>query len=205
MEFQCLEHGKVDEFELSGYGIAHEPQVKAHEKDFEGITFVVESPENGKVTPDNIKAPSAESYLEKFAGWRSDVAEVVQNFYETGRGVEDLECPYDHTSMSITHIVDQIFIPNIKGKVVGSFTVYDRELQISDIQETGDVHIENFFKKIVNQAEVRGISQIKIESYNVDQFEDPLDKLDFDIKIKDQENNAFRGNYSRLVAEKDIS
>lgn len=197
MEFQCLTHGSVDKFKLSGYAVAHESPVKAHEKDFEGITFVVHKTDGDEITADNIESEGASSYLEKFADWDSDIAEAVQNYYQTGRGAEEFACPHrnDTDRMCVTHIVDQVFIPDVDGELMGSYRVIDGVLHIHDVQEMGGLEPRTFFNKLINQARNDDIKSIKISTYNSD-LKETLEDVGFETRIE--------GRHNELIGEKNL-
>lgn len=103
MQFRCVgaelddsgdnhvdgKHGTLEYIECDGYTIAHDLS-KPHEKDLEGITFEIHASDSDEVTADDVKAPGAESYLEKFPYVYEAIAEEINNRGWLG---EDFTCP----------------------------------------------------------------------------------------------------------------
>lgn len=202
MKFQCMTHGEVNEFKLDGYGVAHEPQVKAHEKDFEGITFVIESPKgNGKITSEHIRPErtSVESYLEKFAGWGEDIAQFVNETYHQRSGVEKFKCPHNDGGLCVTKVVDDVFVIDLDD-FSGFMGVYDDTLEIHSIYDSGPIELEELFEKITRKAKIKELKHIKFETTDVDKFKSVLAKFDFEIIVK-EEKDWQGNNYNTLYAE----
>lgn len=199
-----MTHGEVDEFRLNGYSVAHKSPVKAHEKDFEGITFVVESPEGGEVTAENIRPErsSTERYLQKFAGWDEDIAQAVHNHYTNRKGVEEFRCPHNEGELCMTTVVDQIFIPNISGGFEGNMGVYDGNLEIHTILEYGSNKPKEVFSKIIEEAQDQGLKSILFSTTDVKRMEPILTELEFETTTK--ERTRFRDTYTELNAELEL-
>lgn len=174
--------------------------MKAHERDLEGITFVVNPPKDDRVTGENVepKSAKANSYLEKFAGWDDDIASALQNFYETGRGVEELECPHDDhgIQMDVTLMVDEVFYLDTSETIQGNFRVYDNTLYINEVVEYGDLTQTELFDKVISETEELNLNGIKVSLRRVDEFRDALRDTAFSVDIEEDS----RG-YERLKAE----
>lgn len=106
MQFRCItaefdeegnevhkdgEHGELDHVEVDGYSIAHDLDRRIHEKDLEGITFEIHSTDSEDVSEEDVKAPDAEQYLEKFPYVYGAIADVINERRWLG---EAFTCPH---------------------------------------------------------------------------------------------------------------
>lgn len=201
-----MTHGEMEEFKLDGYSVAHESPVKAHEKDFEGITFIVESPkENGEVTAEHIRPEqkSTESYLERFAGWDEDIAQVINSYYSLRKGVEEFNCPDGpgrmESGMSFTKIVDEIFEIDLPDNFKGFMGIYNNKLEIHSIWHPNSLELDVLFENIVNKASEQGLDEIVFETQDVDEFESLLKDFDFETVVT--EETRWGDKYTKLYAE----
>lgn len=185
MKFQCLQHGEVEKFLMDGYGIAHESEMNVHEKDLEGLVFSVYPPtHNDEVTADDIEVVNSE-YVDKFDTIFEDIASVVQRLYATRSGVEEFECPHDHsTVLADTHVVDHIFDIDFSDEVRGSFVTKDNVLTVS-IRDCGQYTPSEIVEAVVTEAsEDENINTVKFtDVVNIEEFVDPLNDSGFETKI----------------------
>lgn len=187
MRLQCAEHGEVDEFHLDGYSAAHERPVSASERDFEGITFVVENPRGEEVTAEHISTESgAEGYLSKFANWDDEIAQLVTNYYDNARGVEQFSCPHDsHTSYPpVTHVVDEVFTLDADWSTEISLVIHDNTLYIFSVENNDSYEVSEVLETVVEHA--RGepqVNDVHFGGYNIEPYKDSLEKLGFEITV----------------------
>lgn len=205
MRFQCQTHGELDELHLDGYSIAHNPEVKASERDLEGITFVIDSPQGGEVQAEHVhpEESMAESYLEKFSGWDEDIARAVRSFYHNAMSVEEFSCPHDHTGMSITHIVDDVFVPDLSFEVqFEEIGVFDDQIEIMSIMGLAEDDVDMFVDELMDAARSTNASSIRIQLTTIDPYRSVLDSYGFDTEVETKEK--WGETYDELTARADI-
>lgn len=95
MEFQCTEHGEIDEVTADGYSLGHRTK-HINELDLEGITFTIESPEGGELTPDHISS-EAEGYLKKFREPYQQIVDAFDDYDAISLGLKCPDCEYHET------------------------------------------------------------------------------------------------------------
>lgn len=89
-DYAVGEHGSINHVEIGGYSLAHDLDRRIHEKDLEDITFEIHCPDGNEFTEEDIKAPEATSYLEKFPYVYEAIADMLN---ERGYFGELYSCP----------------------------------------------------------------------------------------------------------------
>lgn len=186
MRLSCVKDGEVDRFQMDGYSVASLTK-SATNRDLEGITFVVESPEGDELTAQHIgiEDPRKEDYLDKFSNIRQEIAEgITERLYENRLGYLEFLHPDENIQGEYyTLIVDDMFIPNVDGfKGLSGVFGTSAELHLID-DYNDDITPLQFCKTVVKQAEQDGLTSIEFCEISREEFIDPLEQLGFDVDV----------------------
>lgn len=104
MKVICDTHGELDKLHFSGYGLGHQSPVDASELDLEGITFVLDIPEDrDEIRSDDISTcDDHKKYLSKFANIYEQVADAINVIIYCNDVHIEGRCPNDPSNDRIT-------------------------------------------------------------------------------------------------------